>query len=281
LKKKSYFAAIQNLFNFLIFLILDLFIKIKKVKTNPNTLLLIKLDSIGDYILFRNLISVLKENRFRNYKITFCGNIAVKDLAVSYDKDLFDDFIWIDRQAFLTSISYKFRILKDLYSRGFDTAINSTYTREILFGDQIIKSVNARVRIGSSGSPDKTDKTRVFSDRFYTELIPQENSNLFEFQRNKEFIEKLINKETEIISTSITPLPDNYDPGFRNYILLFPGSKEESRNWNTDNFAAIGNYILNNSNYNLVIEGSSKDGQKAKEIIKNIRFKERVTDFTG
>ena len=260
---------------------MDFVIKLSPSNKKPGTLLLIRLEAIGDYILFRNYIPYLRESRFKDYKITFCGSTEIKALATSYDSDLFDDFIWIERERFLSDIVYKYKTLKDLYSRGFETAVNAGYTREILFGDQMIMTSNAGTRIGSTGSPDHKNNTRLLTDRFYTELLPQTEAKMFEFLRNREFFELLLGTKTEIKKPSIAPLSSSEDFGLKNYILLFPGSKEEKKKWSTAHFAAVGNYILNNSSFNLVIEGSRKEKLLAQEIINNIIQKNRVTDLTG
>ena len=252
----------------------------EKRKKKPGTVLLIKLESIGDYILFRNFIPVFKEE-YIGRKITFCGSSEIKELVLSYDKDLYDDFIWIERLRFLNDTFYKYRILRDLYSRGFETAINTTYTREILFSDQMIESTSADVKIGSVGPPEQQKRTKLLTDKFYTELLPQTESKLFEFLRNKEFFELLLKSKIDITKPTIIPLTTSDDYGLKNYVLLFPGSKDENRKWNAENFAAVGNYILNNSLLKIAIEGSAKDKMLAQEITKNITQKHRVVDLTG
>jgi ADP-heptose:LPS heptosyltransferase len=267
--------------NYFIFLGIDYVIKLRIVRRKPGTLLLIKLEAIGDYILFRNYIPFLRESRFKDYKITFCGSNEIKALATAYDSDKFDDFIWIDREKFLSDIIYKYRVLRDLYGRGFEIAVNAGYTREVLFGDQMIQATDAARRIGSTGSPDHKKNTQLLTDRFYTELLEQQEKKMFEFKRNREFFELLLKMNVEIKKPTIEPLSRSNDFELDNYVLLFPGSKEEKRKWSTAYFAEVGNYILENSSLNLVIEGTRKEKNLAQEIIKNIRQRERVTDLTG
>ena len=279
-KLKYSISSTKYLFNFLIFLLLDFFISLKRNVKHPETLLLIKLDAIGDYILFRNLIPYFKESKYRNYKITFCGNIEIKELVLSYDGEYFNDFIWIDRAKFSGSIIYKYKILKDIYSRGFETAINTAYTREILYGDQIIKTCNAGEKIGSYGSPDHKRNTRILTNRFYTKLIPASENNLFEFYRNIEFFETLLDIKILLKKLNIFPLK-SYNLKSSNFILIFPGAKEEKRKWKPEYYAKVSNCILLNYNCDIVISGSSHDEDMANQIINDIQQKERVTNLTG
>ena len=197
---------VRNILNFLIFLVLDFFIGLKKQAVNPDSLLLLRFDSIGDYLLFRKFLKIIKEDeRYKNCKITLCGNIIWRELAETLDSDVIDEFIWMNRKKFLKSISYKFSFLKMVHAKGFETVINSTYTRELLFGDQIVKTSRAINQIGNSGSPDKKNRMKIFSNGFYTKLIPAAGENMFEFYRNKEFFENLLGKKLEIENPGIDP----------------------------------------------------------------------------
>ena len=61
-------------------------ILISQKDIRPNSLLLIRIDAIGDYILFRNYIEVLKNSaKYKDYKITLVGNIAWKSIAEELD----------------------------------------------------------------------------------------------------------------------------------------------------------------------------------------------------
>src|SRR6185295_16195827 len=92
--------------------------------TKKNTLLVVRIDSIGDYILFRNFIQELKNSeKFRNYKITLCGNTWWKDLAEKLDADYIDAFMWVD-YAKMTEDTYRFNLYKKIFLSRFHTVIH-------------------------------------------------------------------------------------------------------------------------------------------------------------
>jgi len=265
----------KNLFNFLIFLILLPFVYNKKVQPVSGSLLIVRLDAIGDYVLFRNFIRILKEStKYKNYKITLCGNIVWKEIAENLDKDVVDNFIWIDRKKFYGNFIYKYKMLNKIHNFGYETAIETTYSREVLFGDEIIKVSGAAERIGNTGSLDKHSrwKRNFFSDKWYTKLIPSEENNLFEFNRNKEFFENLLGKKIDIEKPSIdvSGISFNKLPN-KNYIVLFPGGSSEKRRWDISNFLEIARYIIENSDHNIVIDGSKKEIGLAQYIWDNLR----------
>ncbi len=279
-----YIKKVQNLFNYLQTGILLLFVRSGEHKINAGTLLIIRLDSIGDYVMFRNFLSAVKESeQYRGYRITLCGNIIWKSLAESLDAGIVDNFIWIDREKFYKEIKYRYKILRQIYKNGFEIVIETTYTREILFGDSIVKASGARIKIGSEGALDKHAKWKrnLISDKYYTKLIPAKKNNLFEFYRNTEFFQHLLDKDISIRNTSIDlpgsklkfNLPDKY-------VVIFPGSSDVKRRWSPENFSIVSNYIIKKYSLRIVIPLPKNEKEISGSIIKNLPA-ESFIDLTG
>ena len=83
----------------------------KKSAIRKNTMLILRTDAIGDYILFRNFIKYIKESeKYRHYSIALCGNELWKDLAENYDNEFVDSFIWIDKTKFFRTSGWTYTI---------------------------------------------------------------------------------------------------------------------------------------------------------------------------
>jgi len=281
---KKVFIKFVNLIDFIVSLLLIKIIHFKKTIIQDRTLLLIRLDSIGDYVLFRNFVSVIKtNNKYAEYKITLCGNIRWKDLAETFDSNNFETFIWVDRRKFRINPFYKYQILKKIYHAGFEIAIESAYTREILFSDIIIKASKAEQRIGSTGSPENYSlwKRKLFSDKFYTKLIPLDEKNIFEFYRNKEYMQKLLGVNIHIEKPSIDVSTININlPVINSFLVVVPGAQEKSRRWDIKNIIAVINHVLSRYEYCICIVGSHDDSKLANKITQEISSK-RIIDLTG
>src|ERR1043166_2439355 len=90
----------------------------------PRTLLLVRIEAIGDYFTFRNFLQVLRaSDQFRGYRITLCGNILWKDIAETFDSRFVDDFIWIDRRKLAHNAGYRKQTFAAINHRGFEMAI--------------------------------------------------------------------------------------------------------------------------------------------------------------
>ena len=68
--------SFKNILKLITYYIIDIFVQPSKI-IKPKSLLLIRLDAIGDYILFRNFIEELKKDeKYKHYSITLLGNIT-------------------------------------------------------------------------------------------------------------------------------------------------------------------------------------------------------------
>ncbi len=168
----------------------------KKQKTprevKPKTLLLLRLDRIGDYLLFRNVLADLRNvGPYCDYHITLCGNELVRDLAETLDRGLIDDFLWIDRQRFIKDRAYQLQVNGMIYRRGFSVAVQPAFSRD-LCADLLVWASQAPERIGAAGDPAAQKKRqRLVTDSFYTRLLELDPRPCFEFIRNREIMERL------------------------------------------------------------------------------------------
>ena len=68
--------------------------------------LLVKLDRIGDYLLFRNtLLSLRNSAAYRNTRLTILGNAVWRDFALAFDANLADEWLWLENASALFGTS--------------------------------------------------------------------------------------------------------------------------------------------------------------------------------
>jgi ADP-heptose:LPS heptosyltransferase len=245
-----------------------------KYKVEKNTLLIIRLDAIGDYILFRNFLEELANDQtYKNYKRVLCGNSMWKSLFEEWDKETVNEVIWIDRKEFYQNPSYRYQKQKEIRQQGFEIAIESTYSRLLLFGDAIVKVSNAEKRIGNEGNTDNLiEKEKELADSYYTQLLQTPNKPVFEFDRNKIFFEKFLNRKIELNYPSLINKIDSSLIKKQNQIALFIGASEIYKTWHFENFATL---ILElhsiNNQLNFILIGGKNEQILAKSIIEFVR----------
>jgi ADP-heptose:LPS heptosyltransferase len=237
-------------------------------------LLIIRLDEIGDYILFRNFLETLRrDERWKRYQITLLGNKNFREIAETLDRRYVDEFIWIDAEK-LTG-AYFLLLVAKLKLRGFDVAINPIHARGTLYENLLFLSGSKYV-IGSSGEYELAEK--IFTDDDYDQLIQVPDHSHFEFYRNQAFFKAL---PTRYDATLVLPFKksQHIDPSRVN-IVVFPGAGDAFRRWPPSSFASLIGAIQKTSPViRFIIAGTSNDARLASEITGGINFP--VLDLTG
>ena len=162
-------------------------LQLRAPRPRARTLLLVRLDDIGDYLLFRNQLAVYKRSaRWGGHSITLLGNSSWKELFTCFDSDAVDDAMWVKKGEYLTSAPYRNQIWAQLRERGFDTVIAPSRTRPLLLDDlcrlaaapaHSIGCVNTHVHAGWND----------LSDRLYGELFMPPDAWVHEFDFNGQF----------------------------------------------------------------------------------------------
>ncbi len=264
--------------NYIFFLIIKTPFFVKK-QDFPKGLLLIRLDSIGDYVLFRNFIKILAENdQFRDHEFTLVGNMAWKILSEKLDADYIDKFIWIDRKKYQTNLIYRFLKLKELTTMPYDIVVSSIYSREPLV-DGIVKTVQAREKVGSSGDLSNINRLyKEITNRWYTTLIKGGPSLIFEFDRNRKFFENFLKTNLDIKSPSIQ-IETNYNNLPDRYAVLFIGANASFRKWGIDKFAHMADFLVEQYQLNIILSGGPGELRESQEF--DSIFKKNYINLVG
>lgn len=241
----------------------------QKKQIRKKSILMIRLDAIGDYVLFRNYIEILKKsNKYQDYSITLVGNLAWKSLSEVLDKDLIDRFIWVDRDRFAHDMVYRYHQLRDITRQGYEIVLNPAYSREFFFGDAIVNLVHADQKIGDVGDFSRiTQSQKRVSDGYYDRLIASADGLMFEFERSRAFFEQLIGQKLDIKKPKITFKPFTLSCTLpAQYVVIFIGASEAYRQWDSKKFVQIAHYLKQTYHYNIVLCGGPGDRHLADDF---------------
>ncbi len=262
---KQYFR-IRHLFHLLKNLLLDKFVIKPHQNFREKTLLLIKTEAIGDYILFRNFIEqVRKSNRFEGYRLILIGNELWKDMALAFDASFVDECIWINRNSFVKNSNYRKQLLRQVNELQVEYAVQANYSREFLIGDTLVHASQAKYRIGSKG--DRLNEWPIFkniADEWFTSLWDVNEGVVFEFEKNKVFFEKLIATKIDL---NLPAIPVSKAQKAQ-YIICFPGAGEQIKQWPIDKFASVLKQLDAEFHLPILICGSAKEFEMGEQIKK-------------
>lgn len=268
---------VKKFMNFILFYLIDfLSINIIKKKSTDLSLVIVKLDAIGDYILFRNFLEIIhKSNKFSNYKITLIGNVSWKEISIQFDNSFIDNFIWLDTTKFLNIYIYRFFFLKEIKKQEYTIVLNAEFSRSFWVSDWVVSALSSKNKIGHLGDLSNIKWwQKKISDLIYDSLFIGNSEVIFEFYRNRDFIEYLIEQNILINRTSLdTNVIKQYNGLPANdYVVLFLGSSKKSSKWSPRNYSKLAHYIINKYGLTILICGGKNDIDQAEEFKKVSNF---------
>lgn len=234
-----------------------------------NKILIIRLDAIGDFILWLDSAQHFKKI-YPDKKIILLGNKVWIDLA---KKLPYWDEVWpLDRQKFNRNPLYRLDFLRKVRKAGFGVVIQPTYSREFLYGDAIVRISGAREKVGSIGDCSNIRPLeKKISDHFYARLIPATPYPLMELKRNAEFMCGLgMSMEAGLPDLSLAIKGVNNPLDISDYYVLFPGASWSGRQWQITRFAALADKIYRQSGLTAVVCGSPAEQGLAEALVSHI-----------
>ncbi len=259
----------RNLFRITRFILLKLPVLFKffaKFRDPQKRLLIIKTDAIGDYILSRNFIEIVKKSEiFKDHKIDLLGNELWRDLALQYDSSFTTDFFFISPDDLYESPLKTMKLGWQLFKNNYETILQPTYARTFI-NDGLAGLTAAKQVIGFEGDTERINiKYKIKTDRFYSRRIPLPANIRFEFERSRFFFENVLKQP---VNESGPFLP--VEKSNRRGVIIFPGSGVFKRNWEKENFLALIQLILKNTSQPVILAGGTAELQTDDYLMENL-----------
>jgi len=238
------------------------------VVRKPGEILVIRLEGIGDFVLFLDLARKLRRlyppGRFR---ITLVGARLWTSLAQG--QSCFDDIWELDPARFVSDLRYRYRLLRRVSQAGFSTAINATFSRDFLFSDPVIRASAAKTRIGFVGDLYKTvAPARSISRGWYTRLIDDGlDPGMMELLKGAALLRGL-GSENCAASVPYLELTESPPEGLpATFYVLCASAGSALRKWPVERLAILAERIFAKTGWTGVICGGADDSHSASQIL--------------
>jgi len=207
------------------------------VRRREKTLLLIRLDDIGDYLVFRNQLEVYKASaRWKSHRITLLGNESWRGLFTALDQATVDDTIWVNKNRYLEDAPYRMAIWKQLRAGGFESVVAPSCVRPLLLDDFCMMAAAPLQSFGSVNTNIHECWNRL-SDGLYTSLFKPSRSLIHEFDFNTEFSTWVSGNRfpgnRPCIELPPAALGQDAALGQGAYTICFVGASTRSKRWPT------------------------------------------------
>ena len=240
---------------------------IAKAEGNRKRVLIVKLDAIGDFIVWLDVAKELRRVYPPNeYEITLMGNRIWTDLAKTLT--YFDEVWAIDRPVFFTQTAHYVELLDRLNSFKFDVILHPVYSREFLYGDLFVWASAAKQKIGMQGDCSNLSWwQKRLGDNFYSDLVPYSSRHENELENNAELLRWLGFTD---FKAGIPDLKGPYEHPFiqlhSDYYVITAGASVSLRMWPTSRFVALIERVHALTGITAVICGSRAEERLGKTL---------------
>ena len=249
-----------------------------KTSIGKNSVLLVRLDLIGDFVIWLDAAKEFK-NLYPNKRIVLYAHSSWAPLAeqLSY----WDQVIAIDVPRLRSDDLYRLGFLIKTHYCGYAIAIQPTYSREYV-GDLVVRATRAAQRNAHLGDTNNIIAERkLLSDAWYTQLIPPAISPEIEFTVNAELIRGLGDTK---FKSNLPILPVLQDLPARlkievPYCVLVPGASWAPKIWPVENFALVAQKIRKEYGLKIVLCGTVSEQKVCQQLASMCDGD--VADFSG
>lgn len=266
---------LKIIIRFFLYKIIDILSGCNPKEYKNKSIVIVRLDAIGDYVLFRNFLEILTaNNKYKGYKVSLIGNVAWKELALSLDKGCVENFIWVDRKRFNRNFLYRSKKIKEICSRSYDICISPVYSREFFLSDWVVKVINAKEKIGSVGNCSNIHiSLKHWADKWYDKLFPASEDILFDFDRNSEFFKNLLQVDAKLLprKTSISLSNDAINKNItipnNSYAIIFIGGSREDKKWSVVSYSKVAMHLYQKHSLDIILCGGVEDMKLSEELV--------------
>jgi ADP-heptose:LPS heptosyltransferase len=250
---------------------------------NKLSILIIKPDHIGDYILFRNFFKEIKQSKkFRNFELIVFLNSRVREIAEAIDYEVVDKFIWVDLERFVKGGWYYQRKIQEVTVCSYDVVVNAIFGRYMPI-ENLIKHIEAKEKILIKGTLDERPSAYFEEESYvYSQVVDLSNQKLFEFERFKVAFENIL-EETIELSRPFLEISDDWHysiPIESDFCVFFIGADAAYRKWPLSYYAEIIQYLLEYYDLSILIIGGKDEIDDADQLCKSFNTT-KVIDITG
>lgn len=248
-----------------------------------KTLLICRFDGIGDYVIMRRFFKCIRNSKkYRNYKIIFAGKDEFSTFAEKYDKEYFDEFIWVPISSFISEQEVRKKYLQMFEKMEVDEVISPVYDREVNVCEKVIDQFKNSFVYGQKGPLNRlkkylSDDSIERYNQNYSKFIDVGGNTISEEERYKRFFEQILEEKCTPDYSYFTPAIDIKS----DYVLVGPFSGDPVRTWAPENYIKIIDYITDELGYTVGIIGGYIDKNNAENIKMKVSNKDKVINLAG
>ncbi len=252
--------------------------------TGKPHVLVVKLDGIGDYVIFSRISSVFRRSHPDAHIILLC-RCETAELARA--NEFFDEVVALDIVRFERDRRYRLSAARGLLSTDYSAVYQPAYTKSF-WTEALVRSMaeSEKVTIEGAAAPPGLHRWCLSS---YSTVFDNPRPPLREWRVYEAFAKQLLpaheperprlwlEEDGEFANGLVRSgaLPEGP------YCVLFPGARRPVRRWPTKKWVELARSLLTAPEISLVLAGARADVPQNNDILNGLKNESRVHDVTG
>lgn len=234
-----------------------------------KNILIVKTDSIGDYVLMRNFWAELRASeKYKQAKITLLLSSAMKGIAEFLDKDIVEQIFYVPHPFWKKSTKEKAKVLYQLFKQGlkkqYDVVLFPNVNRRVFedFNILVAQYISSNEKIIHLGELDINNFDEMKNNYLFTRVIFDYKAWMnFEIENSRYFFEKVCDCKINLPMHYIN-LPKNNN----NLIIINPSSQEKIKIWHRNNWVELIRQLVEQYQKKVVLIGSKDEFEMCQQI---------------
>ena len=241
-------------------------------------LVIVRVDRIGDYILWHDTIAAYKK-KYGGKKILLICPSAL--LSVTQEESLFSEIVTYDHQQAKASHKYLFELFLKMRKITSYEVIYPSWRRSVL-GDLIVLGIKSPNKIGMKGIPDAkysfSSLLNHIFNLFYSKLVDSPHSTN-EINAIEHFTKCVIDKDY-LYGHNKLKVSCSSPVSSKKYAVIAFSAYNKYRIWSIDNFVKLIDSIP--LQYDVVLSGyGADDDRRANYITNNVKVSTRIINLVS
>jgi len=271
---RSFLRLLKSPIDSAAFHLLRIFFSTQHSPSNP-TLLLLRIDGIGDFLFFAQYLGSIRE-AYKGFRVVLVCRQEVSELANHIGG--IDEVIPLNAKFYQWNYLYRIRFLRDVRSRKARTALYLSYHRRHI-GDEIALLSGASEVVAFSGNNEiMRDVTRTRNNSYYSDVVevPDHVPEGVKYQRlfEKMGIPAVSVSDEGIRLTGV----EKKDKPASSFAVIAPGSTSIMRRWPPEGYAEIADAVATQYGLGIVLCGDGKQRKLLRMVSRMMKGPGKIVD---
>lgn len=234
-----------------------------------KTLVIIKYESIGDYVIFRPYLRAIRKSaKFKDYKIVLLGNSIYRELAESFDGDSIDHFYWFDIRKIFLKKSHIWKSFLHVAAHRPELIFIAVHSRLSHFESWIgeFRNVGKVAPFGDCANMSIEDKNKL--DKNYDLLLDEPGPSVHETLRFEAVTKCLLREDFQIDRCFSRRIFDHSNP--KQIGVFLGGGMKEKLLSESLIVQLIRNIVKEFKEYRVLLLGGKEVEQQGDDIVKEV-----------